>query len=433
MDLIRRDAPIRIQIGKQPNEKVHVANPAEFAIQMEKVWDGADLATPEQVKQIADMKIPLTDGREIGFQNIFKSPAIKGKDADYNVGDIGEISLGISAAARFAKAGAAITFDDYMTIATALAIGPIPGKKSMKGEWRGRVNNADDTVELLIALPARSMKAFKAFMRDFEAAPNNVRGTVMSSLKWANENKNIEIGLAKTKATKEPSNITISADGVGDQKGTKADLFLSINGEHYNLISAKAGASQLGQASGVEFNNISTFFNAVFGINIDKYQKSWTDDNELNLEVLRKIYSSDVIPLVTRLVAGDDNRKEAELVRQIGNGLVHYANDIRNGKPDVVDIVKLMTTPTKPGYKLMRIGPDLVNAMEQVNLYGKPTPNGLGIAVYGDIKGQATLLFRVRSYYSPAANLTRTIIEGGGLLDKLASVVALEQQNNQTD
>jgi hypothetical protein len=113
------------------------------------------------------------------------------------------------------------------------------------------------------------------------------------------------------------------------------------------------------------------------------------------------------------------------LVKQIAGGLIHYSNNVGADGPEIIDIVKLVTIPSNPGYKLMRVDSNLIRAMEEVDLVGSSTPNGQGVAVHGIIDGQAKLLFRARSYYSPAAKLTRTIIEGGPLLDYLA-VVAMQ-------
>ena len=421
--ILQDSRPLRIQIGKQPPTDVKIENPTEVAKQMEAIWDGSDIASPAQVKQLANLRLPLTDGRTIGLQNIFKSPEIKGVSSDYNIGDIGEISLGISATARFRKNGKSITLADYLTIGNELQVGPIPRKKSYQGIWDGTVGNTDkDILQLKIALAARSMIAFKEFIKNLDKAPNNVRGVIHSSIQWANENGIIAQTVDRVGKSGDQNTIKIAADGVGDQKGTKADLFLHVDNTAINLISAKAGVSQLGQASGIVYENTANFFNTVFGVNTAKYEKQWSNDNKQNLEVLRQIYSNEVIPKITRLTAGDNNSKEAELIKQVGSGLIHYANDIGKDGPEIIDIVKLMTTPTRPGYKLMRIDQNLVAALEHVDLYGKVADSKLGIAVYGNVAGNQMLLFKVRSYYSPAANTTRTIIEGGPLLDSLATI-----------
>lgn len=421
--LLQDRKPLVIKIGKQNVEEINVAGPEKIAKQMEMIWNGDDVATPEQVAQIANFLIPLNDGRKIGFQNIFKSSEIKGVSADYNVGDIGEISLGISATARFRKNGSKITLEDYIALGKEMQIGPIPKLSSYQGQWVGTIPNADnDNLKLQIKLAARSMLAFEKFIVDLSSAPNNVRGVIQSSIKWANENAIIDATFEKINNSGTQNTIIISADGVGDQKGTKADLFLHVDDKAINLISAKAGVSQLGQAAGLDYDNTANFFKTVFGVNTNKYKSKWSADHKANLEVLRAIYSNDVIPKISSLTAGDNSRKEAELIKQVGNGLIHYANDIGQSGPEIIDIVKLMTTPTRPGYKLMRIDQDLVAALDDVDLFGKVMESGLGIAVYGNVNGTQMLLFRVRSYHSPAANTTRTIIEGGPLLDILATV-----------
>jgi hypothetical protein len=190
------------------------------------------------------------------------------------------------------------------------------------------------------------------------------------------------------------------------------------------LLSAKAGASQLGQASGKEWEKPLNFFKKVFGVDVSAYKKGWSDDQPKNLEVLRAIYKDLIIPKVMRLTGGDSVQKEKELVRQVVQGIIHYANDVdtETGEAQIIDIVKLSTVPGSPGYKLMRIDSSLEKALEQVDLVGSPTPNGLGVQVTGNVDGKNLLLFKARSYWSPAGKLTRTIIEGGPLLDQLAVV-----------
>ncbi len=423
IDIIEEEKPFEIKIGSQPQKEVKAADGQAVADMMKAIWDGTDLATPSQLKQIADLRIPLEDGTEVKVNNIFKSPEIKGKSADYNVGDIAEIALGVSASARFVKQ-TDIDLTDFIAVGQQLQIQQIKGKASFRGDWEAAIphsNGKNDKMVLMIALSARSMRAFAKFMQDYENAPRNVQGTITSAIMWANENKHINKGLEYIMSDPNENVVRIAADGVGDQKGTKADLFLHIDDKPINLISAKAGTSQLGQASGVDWDNIRTFFGTVFGENIAQYEKEWSTDNIRNLDILRRIYQQKIIPMVTRLTAGNDDVKEAELVKQIASGLIHYANNVGADGPEIIDIVKLVTAPSNPGYKLMRIDAELINAMEKVDLIGSATPNGQGVAVHGIIDGQKKLLFRARSYYSPAGKITRTIIEGGPLLDYLAT------------
>lgn len=432
IDMIENGRPIAIGNGE---EKVEIANGSEIADQMRAIWDGAELATPEQIEQIKRLSLPTTDGKKISITNIYKSSEIKGKEADYNIGDIGEITLGVASAARFNKLGEEIDLEDFVNLAKMLKIQGIAKKTSYSATLETQLKfkkGKTDILSVKIVTAGRSLQAFQKFINDLESAPKNVRGTVLSSINYANEHERIEQGIEKTKNDPNQNRIEINAVGTEDQKGTKADLVMNIDGQKINLLSAKAGASQLGQASGKDFNKISAFFNKIFAVDIAPYQKNWTEDHEQNLLVLKQIYSELVIPKVLKLTSGDSTQKEAGLVKQIAMGLIYYSNDVgAGGESEIIDIVKLVTTPDSPGYKLMRVDDRLYAALEKVDLIGEPTPNRQGIQVSGIVNGKKTLLFKARSYFSPAANLTRNIIEGGPLLDQLAVIEKPEPKLSQ--
>ena len=423
IDMIENGRPVAIGNGE---EKVEIANGSDVADQMRAIWDGSELATPEQIEQIKRLGLPTTDGKKISITNIYKSPEIKGKEADYNIGDIGEIALGVASAARFNKLGEEIDVEDFVNIATQLKIQGVAKKTSYSATFESKLkhtNGKTDVLSVKIVTAGRSLEAFEKFVRDMETAPKNVRGTILSSINYANEQEKIEEGIVKTKKDPNQNRIEISAVGTENQKGTKADLVMNIDGQRINLLSAKAGQSQLGQGSGKDFNTVSNFFNKIFAIDISPYQKSWTNDNEQNLAVLKNIYNDLVIPKILKLTSGDSTQKEAGLVKQIAMGLIYFSNDVgAGGESEIVDIVKLITTPDSPGYKLMRVDDRLYSALEKVDLVGEPTPNRQGVQVSGLLNGKKLLLFKARSYFSPAANLTRNIIEGGPLLDQLAVI-----------
>lgn len=73
--------------------------------------------------------------------------------------------------------------------------------------------------------------------------------------------------------------IDIISDGVGDQKGTKADIKITVNGKPYSRqISLKvAGGEQFAQVSGDDFS---------------KQQKLWEDILKLDISKLEKKYNS---------------------------------------------------------------------------------------------------------------------------------------------
>lgn len=424
IELIEQGAPIPIDNGEV---QVELENPQSVASKLAEIWDGSDIATPEQIELIKKIRLHTLDNQKITIGRIYKSPAIKGKEADYNIGDIGEIALAFSTGARFKKAGELIDINDFLAMAKKAKATPIQGKQSLQMKVEDTVSyesGKNDQVSIDIVVPARSVKSFIEFINNLGAAPKNIQGTIASSLEFANNNENITNGVNRTAKDPNTNRIEVAAIGTQDQKGTKADLVLNIDGERINLLSAKAGASQLGQASGKEWNKPLNFFRKVFGVDVNNYKDGWSDDQPKNLEVLRQIYKELIIPKVMRLTGGDSVQKEKELVKQIVQGLIHFANDVNTetGESEIIDIVKLSTVPGSPGYKLMRIDSSLEQALEKVDLIGIATPNGLGVQVYADTYGKNVFLFKARSYYSPAGKLTRTIIEGGPLLDSLATV-----------
>ena len=371
----------------------------------------------------------------ISLPDIEKSPEIKGKDSDYNIGDIGEIALGVAAGAKFLAAGGEVGAREFVDLALKMTQNTVVGKKgqlldSLKLTYKGPLVHASgkqDNVDIVVVAPGRSVKAFVEMMNTIEVNqkfPPEVKGTILSALEYARTAPKIKAGIEQTAADPNTNTIEVVCDGVSDQKGTKADLILHIDGKHINLISAKTGPSQLGQASGHEWTKQVTFFSTVFGVNVSAYQKDWGTTNEEHLVALQKIYSTLVIPKIVRLTGGNSVQSEAALVRSIANGLIRYSNnyDEKTSQVETVDIVKLSTEPGTPGFSLLRVDARLESALMKTDLVGTATPNNQGVQVVGNVNGKKVLLFKARSYYSQAGGVVRTIIEGGPLLEQLAVV-----------
>lgn len=382
-------------------------------------------------------KLKTTSGDVLPLTSIDKSKAIKGIEQDYNIGDIGEIALGVAAGARFFVGGDTADFNDFVGLAKAMSVEQTYTKKggignSLKLLWSSpfvHPNGKADEVSVVVLAPGRSVREFINFMKTPNSLPVEVRGTILSALSYANSAKKIDDGIARTAADPNTNMIEVTCDGVSDQKGTKADLVMSIDGQRINLISAKTGPSQLGQASGHEWQKQVDFFKTVFGVDVSPYAEQWGKTNAEHMAALRGIWTDLAIPAVVRLTGGNSVQKEKALVQSIANGLIRYSNNYNpeTGKSETIDVVKLITDPSSPGYELLRIDDKLINALQNVDLVGEPTANGMGIQVVGLINGQRAknvkdnLLFKSRSYFSPAGNVVRTIIEGGYLLDKLAT------------
>lgn len=369
---------------------------------------------------------------------IDKSTEIKGKgeNEDYNIGDMGEIALAIAATAKFLKLGKDCNVIEFVELAKQLVpetvVSPKTGKalSSLKLAWTGSLvheSGKEDVLKLVIMAPGRSVKSFVGLMDSIETNqkfPANLKGTILSAIQYAHDNPKIKYGVEKTANDPNTNTIEVICDGVSDQKGTKADLLMDIDGERINILSAKTGPSQLGQASGHSWEKQEDFFKVVFGVDVKQYKKLWGNTNEDHIAALYQIWQGTVIPKVLRLTGGDSVKKEVELVRSIGQGLIRYSNnyDEKTGTSDTIDIVKLVVNPGTPGYSLMHVNSALANKLETTNLRAEETAAGHGIKVLGTVDGRESLLFKARSYYSKAGGVIRTIIEGGDLLDELATV-----------
>jgi hypothetical protein len=223
----------------------------------------------------------------------------------------------------------------------------------------------------------------------------------------------------------------VVSDGISDNKGTKADLVMDIDGERINLLSVKTGESQLGQASGHEWQKQEDFFKTVFGVNAKSYKKTWGTTNPEHLTALREIWGKLVIPKIERLTGGNSNQKEAELIKSIATGLIRYSNNINadTGDIETVDIVKLVTDPSSPGYSLLKIDHNLIQALNKVNLIGSYPPSRMGINIHGRIQAKLKNgkivdkdISFCRMWSSPSGDTIRTAVAGGPLLDELALI-----------
>ena len=205
---------------------------------------------------------------------IDKSTEIKGKgeNEDYNIGDMGEIALAIAATVKFLKLGKDSNVVEFVDLAKQLVpesvVSPKTGKvlSSLRLAWTGSLvhdSGKEDILKLVIMAPGRSVKSFVGLMDSIETNqkfPANLKGTILSAIQYAHDNPKIKYGVEKTANDPNTNTIEVICDGVSDQKGTKADLLIDIDGERINILSAKTGPSQLGQASGHSWEKQEDFF-----------------------------------------------------------------------------------------------------------------------------------------------------------------------------
>lgn len=378
-------------------------------------------------------KLRTVEGPEVLLSDVQKTADIKGKNVDFNIGDIGEFALGIAITTKFINKGQLITLDDFYSVAQTLGATASKGGSAIESygtfkiAW-GKLGKTD-SIHVKTVIPGRSANYMNDVLSGKTVIDPKVEATISSAINYANQSQKISVGVDYIRSNPESNKVEVLVDGVSNAKGTKADLILTIDKKRMNLISAKVGKSQLGQATGHDFNKQVEFFKTVFDVDISKYAKRWGKTHQEHFELLKDIWTKIITPPVVSRLKGNNTVNEFMIIKRLAGGLIRYAN---SSDSDAIDIVKLISTPGSPGYKLLRVDQRLFEAMKHINL--EVRPGAAGITIYGSVDGtqKKILLANFRSYWSPAGNTVRTVVEGGPLLDILSEVVDDAEEKKDT-
>ena len=355
---------------------------------------------------------------------IFKTPEMKGQKKPFNTGDVGEAFLGAACTAKFEKLGEEINEKDVLDVLQRLTV--TEEGKNKRGLLTSKA--ASDTLKYVLVLNQTSFGALDRSVREGKLPPEMI-GLNRSAVKWANTSQAVKTAIQVAIDDPENNVIVVNSDGVSDQKGTKADLFLTIDESTINLLSAKAGdVKQFGQVPGNSYDKIQTFFKSIFGVDIkDSYIDEMNgSDAQHNYPIFKKIYK-DVAEEVENELSGN-TVKEVKFVQRLYNGIAHHAS-LNDPK---VSMVILKATPNSPGFKELSFGPELKEAMEQFDLQVSYQPDPPKIQIHGrpigtealeEVSG-ATMLIQARTNMKgdSAKGYIRSIIEMGGLLKAIAVV-----------
>lgn len=200
------------------------------------------------------------------------------KTQKFNRGDAAEGILGAALAAKFAKRPKAIgqafpkitisdiddMLDDFFSTGQRVitSVGDII---AAKGKSKVR-----DNIILGIGLPEKAMQLLKKRENRKE-----VHDLYESAIAYVEDTWIKEVEMFAINSN--PDRIEILSDGIGDQKGTKADIKISINGKPYSRqISLKvSGGDQFAQVSGHEFSKQIKIWNDMFGLDIRKMEAKY--------------------------------------------------------------------------------------------------------------------------------------------------------------
>ena len=367
-------------------------------------------------------------GREetIPTGDIFKTSEMKGSKKPFNSGDVGEAFLGAACTAKFEKLGEEITEADVLSVLKRLSVKE--EGKNKRGILTSTANN--DNLEYILVLNQTSFGALYQSVQSGKLPPEMI-GLNRSAVKWANKSGAVKEAIQLALDDENKNTIVINSDGVSDQKGTKADLFLNLDDKTINLISAKAGdVKQFGQVPGNSYEKVQTFFKSIFGVNIsDKYieQMNGSDANH-NYPIFKEVYK-DVADELANELAGN-TIAEVKFIERLYNGISYHAS-LNDPK---VSMVILKASPNSPGFKELNFGQELKDAMEQFDLQVKYQADPPKIGIYGRPIGSDaieetnlvgnSLLIQVRTNLKgdSSKGYIRSLIEMGGLLKAIAAV-----------
>jgi hypothetical protein len=403
-----------------------------------KVTGDRNLVVPPDEAAAKNIRLKLKGSNQtIGTGALYKSADLKGGKG-FNTGDVAEGVLGAAVAAKFIKRGGLITEKDIANVIKGFSsieevVNKKTGKKTSNKRGSMSAKAANDQVIFTLVLNKTSFDALYESATKDKYAPE-MKGLFLSGVKYANEDDDVRNAISQVVDDPNSNEVVVNSDGVADQTGTKADLFLNIDGTVINLLSLKAGdVKQFGQASGYSYEKMQEFFETTFGINIsDSYIEQMQGSARENFETIKLIYR-DMFNQIQSEIAGNTNQ-EVTFLQRLYNGIYYHAT--RND-PNV-SMVIMKATPNAPGFAKLTFGEELREAMEQFDLQIKMQENPPKIQIYGVPVGAeakslagSDMLLQIRSNLKgdTAEGYVRNIVEMGGLLKKIAKVEQMVDDN----
>lgn len=198
---------------------------------------------------------------------------------DANRGDLAEIILGAAVAAKFKYpplSGTPTISKAEVKEILAMVIKATSKKTVLQraDKQKGTVK-VDDNIEFRVGVPAKAWT--------FVSDKNNWRlvdDLFTSSVGYVNNDRRLRGQVNKVYINGKKDFVLVNSDGTGDQKGTKADIKLSINGKQtVNQISLKVeGGEQFAQVAGVTFDKQLEIWSRL-GVNVSSAKTAF--ENEL--------------------------------------------------------------------------------------------------------------------------------------------------------
>ena len=438
----------------------------------------------------------LPSKKQVPLKYLHKSAEIKGSAAEsgkekkpWNEGEVAETILGAALYARFfskKKIGA----EEVWSALRMFTNNVVPGgfeiagtKRNKKSPINMRAINKPLNNQVIDKLIHNKAELKKQYPEGVEALEQKV----VACAAYVNESSKVLKALEEADANP-GAPINIKTDGVGDQKGTKADLQIDI-GNWQQLLSLKVNdIKQFGQDSGSSGTVITTFFQR-FIPDLDLSElymrdgepipwtpetgEGWPDmDNKKAVKQLKAdglwdaaldqvyrltgmAYQKAAANLQDKLTTPEGS---AEVVTNFYKGIIHHAQ----GNAQFQTLV-ILNPDSKTAWKELEFGPSLEQALgnykidvtveigargagnHKLRVYGKAATPEAVVASQTNIDSEAAakkakkkvdsgkvplrsgteMLFQLRSYQQESGSM-RNPVEMGGLLKSLTEVQKIE-------
>ena len=254
-----------------------------------------------------------------------------GVESVTNKGDIAEGILGAGMAAAFIAGGKEIEVEDVKNILRELNKSPNRTHKDTKIAklMPKEIKRVDGTIDTITCIVMLQKGHFDNLMNE------NKWGLLdeifRAVVKYVNDEEVMEATQAIA-TNGENNKVEVDSDGISNQKGTKIDVSIYVDGEKTSLgrISLKAGSTDtLGQVGG-SWEGMSFMFDKMFGIELDpSLEAGWTKDMAEKPRVLSNIITkaTAIYKDAERKIReklnpiGDDAEAELDMLKYIANGM----------------------------------------------------------------------------------------------------------------
>jgi len=408
--------------------KGQIVNGKELIGQLEISKDPANAIAEVDVEDGGVIKVPM--------KMMVKDAAATG-EIRFNLGNVAEAVMGSAVTAAFAKGGKNTTRQDVIDIGKVVA---------STGEYNSTTPSRDK-ISFAVTIPVADTNVFSAFVSEGEQGLKDLdidskKIKVISKMfddavQYVNESQNVEAAIKKAAADPAENRVSVLSDGGNAEKQntTKVDLEVFYDGQKINLISLKTGAiKQFGQQSGAGFSNIERFFKSTVGFGLPSSMEpnftaaSEKDKTEVFNKGLKPAYQH-IFKELKSQVAGDNERKEYDLVKTIYEGIRYHATRDEEG------VILVILSPTaKKAYQELQFGEPLLEALRGYNLDVElEVGRNLSIVVTGTAKTKEAAsvdkfdkLVKFRSYLQSGGIVIRNVVEMEGLLKDLADLQKLQ-------